>query len=380
MPGVYRFFTNSYRTESYGLLCVFLISMTAMDIVDQRKRGIPELVLNLLLCAFVGVWRTEGIILGVLLFLVQLLFIYRLRPRKSILCFLGLLLAFGLFSVPQKLGDIKYYGKDYSFINSLPTLKNILASPKSNLSYDGVTEDLEALGAVTPVEILRYYGMEGYRRYNYANGRGDINQSLADDETAAAYMRAYYRMVAHNLPIYAKTQISMLLNMLMIKPYYYVEYSDQLPVNDLPPWKLMTWEYGKEDLNDAAGVTAWKNSRLHILCVEVASKIGNFISGILRRIHFYSLVLVAIPLYEIFIFFHEGIRLLKKKKNRVGLALIAFILLGQAAAIILVMPAAALNYLHPYYYCSFALCLIYTCCIWSRKKETGKTEGEIWKK
>ena len=367
MPGVYTLFTNPYRTELYALLCMFLVSMTAMDIVDQKQRGIPGLLLNLLLCSFVAVWRTEGIILGVLLFVLQIVFLSHYRRLKAILCFLCMLFVFGVFSVPQKLGDEKYYGKDYSFINSFPTLRNILASPDANLSYEGVIEDLAAIEAVTPIEILRHYGMDGYRRYNYSSGRGDINQSLADDGTAAAYMNAYYRIVAHNLPIYARTQLFMLLKAIMLKPEEYVVYDSSTPVNDLEAWKLASWEIGEEDFYAVRGVAAWRDTALHRISSELANALGDKISGILRKTYFYSLLLICIPLYEIYLFIAEGLRSIKKKCSRLGLAGIAFILLGQAAAVCLVMPAGTLVYLHAYYYCSFILCLIYTAC--SRKSE-----------
>lgn len=368
MPGTYTLFTDSYRTESYALLCMFAVAMTAMDVVDHRKRGTLFLACNILLCGFISVWRTEGIILGFLLFLVQLLFVYRYKPLKSALLFLCLLLAFGAFLLPQKLGDAKYYGKDYSFINSFPTLRNILASSDASLSYEGAEEDLAALEAVTPVELIRYYGMDGYRRYNYANGRQDINQSLAEDETASAYMKAYYRILWHNLPIYAKTQVCMLLKAIMVIPQEYVVASDQLPVRDLPPWTLKAWEEGRQDLASTGHVADWENNvEVHQRFYVLVNKVMGGAAGMLRTIYFYSLILILIPLFEIFLFFKEGIRLVKKKENFFGLAGIAFLLLGQAAAIVLVMPAGTLAYFHAYYFCSFVLCLIYAAAVWARR-------------
>lgn len=362
MPRTYTLFTNPYRTELYALLCMFAVAMTAMDIVDQKKRGTVSLVCNIFLCGFLSVWRTEGIILGFLLFFVQLLFVYKYKPRKSALLFLCLLLSFGAFLTPQKLGDIKYYGKDYSFINSFNVLKNILCSPESDVDfyYVEMEDDLAALDAVTPIELLRYYGMDGYRRYNYANGRNDINQSLADDETASAYMKAYYRLVIHNLPIYAKTQLSMLLSAIMVIPNPYDVACEESPENDLPPWTLNAWDEGGQDLTNTMGfmekVTNWAPRQLFMVSSRKA--IASF-EKTLEEIYFYSAVLILIPLFEIFLFFREGIRCLKKKKNLFGLAGIAFLLLGQAAAIVLVMPMGTVVYFHAYYYCSFILCLIY---------------------
>ncbi|MCM1193276.1 MAG: hypothetical protein NC123_02845 [Butyrivibrio sp.] len=368
IPRTYALFTDPYRTEPYALLCMFAVSMTAMDVVDRRKRGKFSLVCNILLCGFISVWRTEGIILGFLLFLVQLLFVYRYKPRKAFVSFLCLLLAFGAFLLPQKLGDIKYYGKDYYFINSFNTLKNIFNHPDADLFYEKAQDDYEALEAVVPVELIRNYGMDGYRRYNYANGRNDINQSLADDATASAYMRAYYRIVAHNLKIYAKTQISILLTAITVIPSRLNIPSTEPPVHDLPSWTLQSWSIGEQDyFSTLSFMTPLVNleSRQRF-SASAWEAIGSF-EDILQEIHFYSTVLILIPLFDIFLFFREGIRFLKRKKNLFGLAGIAFLLLGQAAAIVLVMPATMIVYLHAYYYCSLILCLIYANYLRCRK-------------
>lgn len=370
IPRTYALFTDPYRTEPYALLCMFAVSMTAMDIVDQRQRGKFSLACNILLCGFISVWRTEGVILGFLLFLVQILFVYRYRLRRGAVSFLCLLLAFTAFLLPQKLGDIKYYGKDYSFINSFNVLKNILNHPEADLFYEGAQEDYEALEAVVPVELIRYYGMDGYRRYNYANGRNDINQSLADDATASAYMRAFYRLVAHNLPIYAKTQASMLLTAIMVIPGRYNLWCEEPPVNDLPAWTLQSWDIGQQDffstLSFMEPLVHWESRQR--FAASAWEMIGSF-EDMLQEIHFYSIVLILIPLSEIFLFFREGIRFLKKKKNLFGLAGIAFLLLGQAGAIVLVMPATMIVYLHAYYYCSLILCLVYANCLRCRKAQ-----------
>lgn len=366
MPGVYTLFTNSYRTEVYALLCMFVVAMTAMDVVEQKERGTWSLICNIFLCGLIGVWRTEGIILGFFLFIIQLIFIYQYKPVKSFLLFMCVAAVFGMFLLPQKLGNIKYYGKDYSFINSFPVLKNILSSPDARLSYEGADEDFNALEAVVPIEILRYYGMDGYRRYNYANGREDINQSLADDETASAYMSAYYRMVSNNLQIYVKTQICMLLKAIMVMPNEYVVPCDQPPIHDLQPWKLKSWDIGRQDLENERFVGTWMNTDIHQRFSAFATKVISGVAGVFRKTYFYSLILILIPFFEIFLFIKEGIRFVKKKKNLFGLAGIAFLLLGQAAAIALVMPAGVLVYFHAYYYCSFILCLIYVATIQAR--------------
>ncbi len=374
LPETYTLFTNPYRTELYALLCMFAVAQTAMDILDGRKRSPLQKFGIMVLCAFIGVWRTEGIILGILLYLIRLLFVDKHSLKKSLLLFAGFLLIWGVILVPQKLGDKKYYGKDYSFINSFPTLQNMLNASNANLSYEGVEEDLEAISKITPIELIQIGGMDGYRRYNYANGRGDINQSLADEATGKAYTGAYYRMVLHNLPIYARTQITMLAHAIRLVPDVYVEYPKEWVGENLPGWKLEIWDIGREDLQTVPGYAAWVGNPVHQWVSQTVRGIVASVDNMMSRIWFYTALLILIPLAEIFLFFKEFIAFCKKKKNVFGLAAIAFVLLGQAAAIVLVMPAGMLVYLHAYYYCSMILCIVY---ILNRMQTKGNLQEDV---
>ena len=121
------------------------------------------------------------------------------RNLKRFLCFFAVFCAcFLAVSFPQKVGNEKYYGSDYSIINSFCVLTNVFNMADSNLEYDGVEEDLAAIEAVVPIEQIRVLGMEGYRRYNYYNGHADINQSLTDMETGKRYIKAFYNICLHN--------------------------------------------------------------------------------------------------------------------------------------------------------------------------------------
>lgn len=378
LPETYTLFTNPYRTELYALLCMFAVAQTVMDVLDHRQSSPLESFGIMVLCAFIGVWRTEGIILGILLYLIRLLFIYKYGVKKSLLLFAGFLFTWSVILVPQKLGDIKYYGKDYSFINSFPTLQNMLNAPHANLSYEGVEEDLEAISKIAPIELVRIGGMDGYRRYNFANGRGDINQSLADEATGKAYTKAYYRMVFHNLPIYARTQITMLAHAIRLVPDVYVEWPGDWVGENLPGWTLEIWDIGREDIQAAPGYAGWVENPVHQWVSKTVRGIVTAVDNVLDKLRFYTVLLILIPVFEIFLFFKEFIALCKKKKNTFGLAAVAFALLGQAAAIVLVMPAGMLVYLHAYYYCSIILCIAYI-LNWMRTRKNLQEDVSVEK-
>ncbi len=374
IPDSYYLLTDAYRTSHYALLSAFFVTLAVMDIIDRRERSGRELAGMVLLCGFLSVWRTEGIVLGILGFGVLIAFGYRYSLKKCLLLLAGVAAAFLVINLPQKLGSEKYYGNDYSFINSFPTLQNVLNAPSANLGYEGATEDLTALGQVTPVEVIQAYGMEGYRRQNVRNGYRDINQSGADAETGAAYKKAYYRMILHNLPIYVRTQGSMLLQAIRLKEYCYIEKS-AVSVT-MEPWHYDAWDIGREDLFAAPGVKAWYELPLRRTLAEGWRTARTAVSDFLRRAYLQSLILILAGLLEAVLFCRETILFFRKKSACLGMAGMAFVLLGQAAAIVLVMPAGVLAYFHAYFYCTAVLDILYLLYLRSSKTKQVFPDGE----
>ncbi len=369
MPRAYTLFTDSYRTEIYTWFCVLMISKFLLDLIENRKMDKLHFICFMVALGLLSVWRTEGIILGVLLFVICLLFMQKFTFAKSLVYGALMAVIIVVFMLPQKLGDLKYYGKDYSFINSFPTLQNILNESDSDLSYEGAEKDLTAIDALTPIELLKKYGMDGYRRYNYAKGRLDINQSMADKETADEYMKAYYSLVLHNPMIYAKTQISMLMKILMIRDSSYVVYYNEEISDDLPPWHLNAWDIGYEDLRSVSSAEERYSSEKYGIFLEKVMTAKENTEDTLRKIHFYSFLLIIIPLMEIYIVVRELILLIKKQKSMPGIGATALALLMQAAAIVMVMPAAYLVYLHAFYCASLVTVIVYFTYRLSIRKE-----------
>ncbi len=362
VPEWFLLVSNAYRTEQYAILCVFYLSIIIFDIIDHRERTIPEILGISLLSAFISVWRSEGIILGFLGFATLIFLGYRKAFKKALMHMLVFILFFVAISMPQKLGDKKYYGKDYSFINSFPTMHNILNANDGVLKeYEGLESDLAAIEKVVPKKLVMAYGMEGYRRFNYANGRDDINQSLCDDETASEYMRAYYRMVLNNPVIYAKTQVSMLLRIAGIREFEYVEAPHINGTwNDIENYYYKGWDIGRADLNSMPLVEHAYNSKIHNTIGSIVIETMMLIRKIIKDVYLRTFMIIMLPLCEIAIVVFEFVRLVKRKPHMPGLGALALVLLGQATAIALVMPAAVIAYFHAYLFCSAMLVVIYS--------------------
>ncbi len=357
IPDTFLVVSDAYRTEQYTVLCVFYMSLVAMDIVEKKKRPAHELICLAILSGFIGVWRSEGAVLGVLGFMALVIFVYRLPLKKAVSYILLVVVCYVTIGIPQKLGNTKYYGKDYSFINSFPSLHNIVNSEKRNLTYDGAEEDLQAIGKVVPFDMLACYGMEGYRNYNYACGRDDVNQSMASKEVSEAYTKAFYRLVLHNPGIYAKNQLYFLMQAVKLIDFPYLE-RDIYPVyKEYPPYEVKGWDIGRKLLMDRAG--EWNDLPVRQKVSAFFSKVRETYAKIWDSLYISTALFVLAALFEIYLFFKEFIGYFKKKTDTLGFAAFAFILLGQALAIILVMPAGVTAYFHGFFYSTFILELVY---------------------
>ncbi len=374
IPGIYPLITDPFRTEFYALLCIFYVATILFDAAEKREYSWQRTLCMAFCSAMIGVWRTEGVILGGLGFIAILLFMKKGAIWKRAAWLLAFAALFLLINMPQKLGNQKYYGSDYSIMNSFASLRNILNTKDANLSYDGAAEDLAAIEAVVPVEAVKEYGDDGYRRYNSMNGNADINQSLVDFETGERYVKAYYRIILHNPVLYLRTQLGMLLQALRIRDYGFVVANDETLTNEYPQWTFHVWQYGMEDFDRALFVKKWNSFGARNALVSLWDTLRVRVEQFLIRVKVIPLILLLILLAEVIIFFRELVWILKRKFKATPIhwciAFLAMTLLGQFAAIVLFMPVGAANYFHAFYFCSGVLGLIEFCY------EKDKADGE----
>ena len=364
LPGTIVMITDPYRTEIYALLCIYYVTVILFDVAEGKQFSARRLVFWAFLSALVAVWRSEGIILGGLGFIAILLFANRCKLKQVFLFAIVFVIAFEVTSFPQKVGMEKYYGSDYSIINSFPFLHNVLNREDSNFSYDGAKEDLAAIEAVVPIEVIQAYGMDGYRRYNYLNGNKDINQSVAPMELGKAYVKAYYRIVLHNPVTYVRTQLGMLKVVLRLRTEEYVEGSRAVLSRDYPSWEFQAWADGKEDFFSYPGVQSWSDWSARKAFADGMTNLVKTLEQFFIKIYLVTFLVFLIPFLDGVIFLREVIaflRMPRKEKNLQSLffAFMTMMLLGQFAAIALVMPAGILYYFSAVYFCSFALQCLY---------------------
>lgn len=348
--------TNPERAEFNTSFLLLFVGMTVMDMMEKKKRPLWQYLLLTVFAAFLAVFRSEGIIVGLLL-LISLLFVnYRPGIKKGVLGLVLLFVCFFIFSLPTKVGEIKYYGNDYSVMNTFSSLQNILNSEDGNINYEGAEDDLASLDALVPIEILKEYGADGYRRLNYAAGHADINQSMADSEVSGAYMSAYYSLVLHNLPIYLKTQGFMLLNAIGTGvSEYSVEYTGEH--TELEDFGHELWEVGVYDALEIPGRYVWTNNAIRNKLTDICAVIRMGYMNLLIRSYIYAGFIVAEFVLSVYLVLSLFVGLFKKKFEDIGIMLAAIILDGYFVLISLVMPVGANMYFHAYIYCMYFVLL-----------------------
>ena len=361
LPNSYILVVDAYRTEIYAIICMFFVTVLVMDAVDGVKRNTLQMILLAVLAGFLAVFRSEGIILGVGGYMAMLIYGYKLNVKKVIAFSAAAVVAFILFAVPQKLGDRKYYGKDYTIINSFPSLVNILNSESHNITYDGAEEALGDINRVVPLDVIRFYGMNGYHRFNLTEGRADINQSYASDLRASAYVSGFYSLVFHNPGIYLKTQGVMWLQSLCFDIYPYVEPAVGLPHStEIVDFSFDTWYTGEAKYTEDLGFEAWAENPFRKAVAGLLDEFFTAVHNVSFKVLFIATItLIVLTILSVVIMGRECVLFFEKKRENTAIGVFMLILLIQYAAIVLVMPAGAQVYFHATYIGMFVTAIIY---------------------
>lgn len=375
LPNTYILITDPYRTELYAIVCMIFTTAIIMDAVDATERKPLFYAAFAVLAGFIAVWRSEGIIFGLGGFIAMLIWGYRLSFKKIVLYSGVAVAAFVLILLPQKAGDAKYYGKDYTIINSFPSLKNILNDGNHNISYAGADASLKAIDAVVPLDVVRIYGMNGYHRYNLSMNRPDINQSYATDEAAAAYVKGFYDIVLHNKKIYLKTQLNMWEQSLFLKvAMFNLPAVDAVQVTPLADFSLSIWDTGREECRaDARIGLLTGNTVRRSVSAKIEKIMAEYDYRFLSKFHLRTIMLIAVLAFAAFSMVREAILYFKGKRENTAIGVLLLILLIQYAAIVLVMPAGAQVYFHATYYSMLIIELIY----FLKRKASGAKKASL---
>ena len=357
LPNTLFIILDSYRIYQYTILMLLLVSIVVFDIIEKKSRPLNEIITIAFLGAFLSVWRSEGIVICVLLFGIYIFFSGKRTATRIV--FLGILfIALSvLISVPQKTGIKKYYEKDYSIINSMSILQ-VVFNCGGNTSYDGADEDLAAIESVTPIELIKGYGIEGYRYYNHViRGNEDFNQSTVSPQQAGDYTSAYRSILLHNFKFVIKNMIENVYVSYTGKPLLF-NYVPERSI-EIPEILPSSWETGRELFMSDIGRTSFADTgtpfilRIYLL----RSRTILFLMNNMILLSVFAIILIG----DLAIFIRGFILLIRKKDSlRFAIGLVALSLLAEYAALFVFVPAATYLYFIIYNYASL---LVFLCSL-----------------
>lgn len=355
---------SPYRNCIYTIMCLWFYALLFFDCLEKKKRSARELILISLAGGFLTVFRSEGIIVfGILI--VAFCFIYRMNFRRICKYFIFSFFIYLLLMFPQKLGERKYYGQDYSMINSMNMLKTIVSDKNVNLKFDSAEEDLMAIHTIVPLKELPTYGIHGYRAYNFVKN-GTINQSFATKAESQAFMRSVRNLIFYNPGLFLKDRMVMFceangISGVREEPYPTEAFSLMYAV------LIGEWNYSYEEIVGTSFPKTFFSNQQKINLANDIVEIGDayYKMACKSKLVFISriLVFVTFPILVIY-----DIKL-GAKKERTFFGLSAFLLWGQLIAIILLCPEGRNVYYFPSYFVMLLGCFLLTLDIIKKSKQ-----------
>ena len=352
-PNSPEIMTYSHRMCQYVIVLTLFCAMILFDLLNSEKVNAKRIILIALFGAFLSVWRTEGIIVG-FIFFVMYAFLQTGKKAAKTIAYCGVfLLFFLLMRTPDQIGNRKYYGNDYKIINAFEPLKTILNAEEANLAYAGAEDDLTAIAEIVPIDVIKEYGVEGYRRINNGvNGYPDINQSRAPKEKSDAFLSSYKRVVLHNPLLFIKNQINTATTAAGIGRVFETQGYRGAHV-DIPSWEYCGWTNGFNDLYTGNTVLAWRGIPLRARFANKFLRTRVAYTDLAKRTGVYAIGILVLFTMNIAVFVNGLIN--RKNRTICILGFASFAVLLEFAAILAVMPVAATIY---FFSCSYLFALI----------------------
>ena len=358
LPDTLLIIMDSYRICQYTILILIYVALTMIDVIEKKNRIFREYVAIAALGAFLAVWRNEGIIFSTAFFLIHVICTGSKSLWNKFQRVLLFAILFGIILIPQKIGESKYYGKDYHILNSLYPLQAFLNDSETHLGYDTAEDNISAIDAVVPVNVIKEYGLDGYRRYNYnIKGNTDFNQSLSRKEESTAYMSAYTSILLHNPQSVIKLVWDNILYALSLRHAYFwgapVSEEEHVP---LAAWGSEMWDRSSVDFY-SNGHTAFLNAFTEKIgigqkLINVQSQYALFFLH--KKGFLFSFF--AFCIFHLWVFARGLIQMIGKKElTAFCLGLASLTMLCEYLALLLVMPSPSYIYFIISNYISLAI-------------------------
>ncbi|GEM_PF-5827474 len=348
---------SPYRNCLYTILCMFACSELLFFWLDGEAPPLWRVIRVALAFSLIAIWRSEGILLFLLLPL-GLWLVCRAPARRVICLTLASAAAAMLLALPQTIGMAQSgMNGNYRIVSTMNALQDICNAADFSLDYDGGEEDAAIIESFVPSAYLKEYGLAGYRAFNAANGR-NINDSGQTDDQIDAFMGAYARVVLHNLPAFVRSQGNRFLFALKFPEIFSAdEFSGthtELPAATVVSTAADSQEATLAALDKGAFWRAGSGSAAAGTGDFLRENLGNLIYLYDAKTRQASIVVRALlPIAAV------SVGLIAGRRKKSAFPILFFVILAaELGAVILMAPEGRTAYYYPTLFCGYLFVLI----------------------
>lgn len=360
-PATFYLVTQFYRNCIYAIILMFYIAYLLLENVEQAEYTPLKMVILCGLSAILSVWRTEGLLIGIVGILLSCFKIYKIKKNDKILIIMTYIVMFMCLFIPQKIGDDKYYGKDYLIVSTLEPVRSILNDSGVNLNYKGAADDIAAIGEYAPVSYIRQGGIEAVRGYFYENGHIDFDQSCVGADVQKNYLKAFVRLAIHNPMPYIKCQLNLTMKAIGIDYRFDMgEYTGE-PIET--SYSYTFYNVGREDLLSAHLVSKYVNNNWH----KYQELVGRIVIATfayreaVERYPIFAILKVFVILLDIVIFVGGVVCALVKRKPNIISLVLSGLFIAQFSIITMTIPTGYSPYFYAVFYPNAVFMAIWLC-------------------
>ncbi|MCR5621991.1 MAG: hypothetical protein K6G18_09045 [Treponema sp.] len=349
-----RIIPNPYRNCLYSMLAA-LFFILLYESIQAKKVSPARTALLILTGVFTALWRSEGIVLGILGF-GMFCILSALSRAQKLKCAGTFLIAVLLLSFPQKAGDKKYLQSDYMLVNTVLPLQYIIRC-HNNLTYKGAEQDLKTIDELFPLNAISQHGRNAYYSINYQKTKR-IVQTDFTEEQRKQYMAAYSSLVLHNPKSFAKAQLSFFLEAMGTpRKFYFPAYEG--PDCKLAGWKVEGWDKGLDEYMTPS-VKRWKDNGMRNRLNRSIDAAWEKYTGFLMYLKLPQLTRILLIMAMLCIALYEARLLLARDAGFDSYFLCAAaIWLMELGMIVVFMPDGRTAYLYPFFLSSFFISITF---------------------
>ena len=364
---------SPYRNCLYTILCMFACAELLFLWLDGKTPSPGRMIRLALAFALIAVWRSEGMLLFVLLPLG--LWLACKTNLKNVLLLTAASAVFaGVLILPQSIG-MKQAGNsgNYKIISTMNVLQDIYNADDFTLDYQQGEADAAVIEQFVPRAYLAEYGLAGYRAYNAANGRG-INDCGKTEVEIDAFLSSYLRITLHNIPALIRSQGNRCLDALKFPMLFSVnEYSGVH--NELPEsTRISTASNIQADttayLTNGAFWRAGQGTRAAQTEQALRDNLGNWIYLYDAKTRRVSIIVRALlPFAALAVVWISG-----RRRKSLFPAILLLVLAAEFGAVALMAPEARTAYYYPVLFCTYLVVIILAPACLNERKTTPKPD------